>query len=83
MLSINVYLPYIGIIILLYGWCSHKVNTHDILPSLSFIVYGVIWIFLYLADINPLFSPTWGSVMARLCMILFFVLYILQLRRGK
>lgn len=83
LLALNVYLPYIGILVLLYGWVSCRVNTHDILPNLSFIVYGIIWIFLYLADINPEFAPTFSSACARLLMLIFFILYLLQLTKKR
>lgn len=79
LIALNPFIPYAGIIVLLIGWVSRRVNTHDILPSLSFILYGITWVFLYLADVNPEFNPTFSSVMARIGMLLFFILYLLQL----
>lgn len=72
-------LPYVGILLVLFGWVSRRVNTYPITANISFILQGGIWVFLYLADLNPAFQPTWGSTTARTLMILYFIFILLHL----
>lgn len=77
--NLNDYLPYIGMIFTLIAWRCERFNTKPIAINIAMIGYIFVWLSLYLTDYNPLFHPTFGSVLARTIFIgieLLVILYV-------
>lgn len=70
LVMINDYLPYIGMLVTLTAWRCERFNTKPLAINLAMIVFNLIWLSLYLADHNPNFSPTSGSVAARVLIVI-------------
>lgn len=68
-IALNDFLPYIGMLVTLIAWRCERFNTKPIAINLAMIAYIVLWLSLYLADHNPEFKPTSGTVAAR-CLII-------------
>lgn len=68
-IALNDFLPYIGMLVTLIAWRCERFNTKPLAINLAMIAYAMFWLSLYLADHNPEFNPTSGTVAAR-CLII-------------
>lgn len=70
LILLNNAMPYIGFVLCLLVWRLERFNTKPFAIQVTFIVWIVTMIMLYLADHNPDFTPVFGSVMGRYLILL-------------
>ncbi len=73
LMILNDVMPYIGLALCLVVWRLERFNTKPFSIQFTLIVWIVIPPLLYIADNNPKFHPTFGSVAARYLILLSIV----------
>lgn len=65
LMILNDVMPYLGLILCLTVWTLERFNTKPFAIQFTYMIWIVAMISLYIADNNPAFNPTPGSITAR------------------
>lgn len=82
MLSIlNVLVSIMGSLLCVYTLASSKCNTKYAPVQWSFVLFGLTWLMLFLADMSSKFEPTYHTVIARYFGFIAHILFIVHLKQ--
>lgn len=68
-LTLNSFIPFIGVAITLFVYGVSKINTKNILIQITYILFFIMWCMLYLADYSSTFQPNIQSSISRMLVL--------------
>ena len=64
-LTLNDFIPFIGVALTLFVYGFSKINTKNISIQITYILFFIMWCMLYLADYSSTFQPNIQSSIGR------------------
>lgn len=68
-LTLNSFIPFIGVAITLFVYGFSKINTKNFSIQITYILFFIMWCMLYLAEYSSTFQPNIQSSIARLLIL--------------
>jgi hypothetical protein len=68
-LTLNSFIPFIGVAITLFVYGVSKINTKSISIQITYILFFIMWSMFYLADCSTNFRPNIQSSIGRMLML--------------
>lgn len=68
-LTLNDFIPFIGVALTLFVYGFSKINTKNIWIQITYILFFIMWCTLYLADYSSTFQANIQSSIARLLIL--------------
>lgn len=68
-LTLNDFIPFIGVALTLFAYGFSKINTKNIWIQITYILFFIMWCALYLADYSSTFQANIQSSIARLLIL--------------
>lgn len=70
LMILNDIMPYLGIALCLAVWTTERFNTKPFAIQFTYMIWILEMVSLSIADNNPAFNPTHGSITARYLMLM-------------
>jgi hypothetical protein len=68
-LTLNDFIPFIGVALTLFVYGFSKINTKNISIQITYIMFFIMWCMLYLADYSSTFQPNIQSSIGRMLIL--------------
>lgn len=68
-LTLNSFIPFIGVAITLFVYGVSKINTKSISIQITYILFFIMWCMLYLAEYSSTFQPNIQSSISRMLVL--------------
>jgi hypothetical protein len=68
-LTLNSFIPFIGVGLTLFVYGFSKINTKNISIQITYIMFFIMWCMLYLADYSSTFQPNIQSSIGRMLIL--------------
>jgi hypothetical protein len=68
-LTLNSFIPFIGVAITLFVYGFSKINTKNISIQITYILFFIMWCMLYLAEYSSTFQPNIQSSISRMLVL--------------
>jgi hypothetical protein len=68
-LTLNSFIPFIGVAITLFVYGVSKINTKNISIQITYILFFIMWCMLYLAEYSSTFQPNIQSSISRMLVL--------------